>query len=521
VLANLYRRTPMQSTFSIILLALVDGEPRLLNLRSALRVYLEHRLEVTRRRSQYELDRARERAHLLEGLRIALENLDQVVEMIRTAKDVTQAQQRLQTRLKLSEQQAIAILDMRLRRLSSLERKKINSDYRETQATIKRLETLLASPKKMRSLIANELLDLKNRFADLRRTQIVEPGRGMQPAQLLTAQDVIPIKNTWVVITPSGLISRTPTARLPRLSGRKAPTLVTEARTRDTLYIFSAQGHAVALAVHTLPECDDPQKGKDLHSATPMPVDADVVAAISLPVEATSSQEEAGYLVFGTRSGMVKKSPLSALPGPSAKPFLAIKLAQGDSLHWVHFTSGSDDLLMVNSLGYAIRFSEDTVRPMGLAAVGVQGMRIDDPETRVICLDIAHSGYDLLLLTEDGRAKRSAISQYPKQGRHGKGVLTWKSGEDINLVGAALGKPDHRASALLLKAAARSIRFDDAPRRVRTGAGKPLFELKPGDQVVALKAVISRPDIPQSTSKARKTKKTETKKKRTSKKSSS
>jgi DNA gyrase subunit A len=510
VLSDLYRRTPMQSTFSMILLALVNGEPRLLNLRSALRVYLEHRMEVTRRRSQYDLDRARERAHILEGLLIALENLDQVIEMIRTAKDVAQAQKRLQTRLKLSEQQAIAILDMRLRRLSSLERKKINSEYRETQATIKRLESLLASPKRMRSLIASELFELKNRFADRRRTQVVEPSRGVQPAQLLTAQDVVPIKDTWVVLTSSGLISRTPTARLPRLSGRKPPNWVAGAGTRDTLFIFSAQGEGAAVAVHTLPECDDPEQGKALASAAPLPADADAVAAISLPIDATSELQEAGFLVFGTRSGMVKKTSISALPGPSAKTFLAIKLGEGDELQWVRFTNGSDDLLMISSACQAIRFSEEAVRPMGLAAAGVQGMRLDDPHTQVICVDIAHTGHDLFLLTQDGQAKRSAITQFPKQGRNGKGVLAWKSGEGIQLIGAALGKPDHRASAILAKAAARSIRFDDAPRRARTGSGKALFEIKEGDLVTALRAVISRPVFESKTKKS--SKKTKTKK---------
>ncbi|HEY69112.1 MAG TPA: DNA gyrase subunit A [Anaerolineae bacterium] len=508
VLADLYRRTPMQSTFSIILLALVEGEPRLLNLRSALRVYLEHRLEVSRRRSQYDLDRARERAHVLEGLLVALENLDQVIEMIRTAKDVAQAQQRLQTRLKLSEQQAIAILDMRLRRLSSLERKKINREYREAQASIKKLESLLASPKKMRSLIATELLELKNRFADRRRTQVVEPGRGVQAAQLLTAQDVVPIKDTWIVLTDANLISRTPTARLPRLSGRKPPNWVAGAGTRDTLYIFSAQGQGAAVAVHTLPECDDPRQGKALASVAPLPADADVMAAISLPIDATSDQHKAGFLIFGTRSGMVKKTSISALPGPSAKSFLAIKLGDGDALQWVRFSDGSDDLLMISSACQAIRFSEDDVRPMGLAAAGVQGMRIDDPHAQVICVDIAHSGHDLFLLTQDGQAKRSAITQFPKQGRNGKGVLAWKSGEGINLIGAAVGKPDYRASAILSKAAARSLRFDDAPRRARTGSGKVIFEVKEGDRVTALKAVISRPEIKIKTKKPRKPTKT-------------
>ncbi len=315
VLADLYKRTPMQSTFSMILLALVEGEPRLLNLRSALRVYLEHRLEVTRRRSQHDLDRALERAHILEGLQIALKNLDEVIKMIRTAKDAAQAQERLQSRLKLSEAQALAILDMRLRRLSSLERKKINDEYRTVKNTIKRLEALLASPKKMRTAIAQQISKLKNQFADRRRTQIVEPGRGVEASQLLTAQDLVASKDAWVVITQQGLVSLTTTARLPRLSGRKPPKLVVGANTRDTLYVFDAQGSGAATAVHTLPVCSKPKEGMALDSATALPAGSKPVAAICLPPDAADSSSEAGYLLFGTRQGMVKKTSISSLPG--------------------------------------------------------------------------------------------------------------------------------------------------------------------------------------------------------------
>jgi DNA gyrase subunit A len=495
VLTDLYKRTPMQSTFSMILLALVDGEPRLLNLRSALRVYLEHRLEVTRRRSQHDLDRALERAHILEGLQIALKNLDDVINMIRTAKDAEQAQERLQSRLKLSEAQALAILDMRLRRLSSLERKKINDEYRALKTTIKRLEALLASPKKMRTAIAEEIIELKNQFADRRRTQIVEPGRGVEASQLLTAQDLVPSKDAWVVITQQGLVSLTTTARLPRLSGRKPPKLVVGANTRDTLYVFDAKGSGAATAVHTLPECSDPKEGMALASATALPAGSKPVAAICLPPDTTNSSSEAGYLLFGTRRGMLKKTSISSLPGRSSAPFLAIKLGEGDSLAWVHYTKGSNDLMMVSSAGQAIRFSEETVRSMGLAAGGVQGMRIDNPEAQIVGIGVARKGHELLLLADDGQLKRTALSQFSQQGRNGKGVLAWKSGDLVRLVGAVVGKPEDRAVVHLARAAARSIRFDDAPRRARTGPGKHLFELKEGDRVVDLSMVMARPDV--------------------------
>jgi DNA gyrase subunit A len=329
----------------------------------------------------------------------------------------------------------------------------------------------------------------------------------VQPAQLLTAQDLVPIKDTWVVITQDNLISRTLTARLPRLAGRKPPKLVVGARTRDTLYVFDAQGRGAATAVHTLAECDDPNQGKTISSAAALPSDASAVAAICLPPEATASQQGHGYLLFGTKLGMLKKTPLMALPGPSAKPFMAVKLGKGDALSWVHYTGGNDDILMVSSSGQAIRFSENSVRPMGLAAAGVQGMRIDDPETSIVGIDIARPGHDLLLLAEDGQVKRSALSQFGKQGRNGKGVLAWRSEDKLRLVGAAMGRPDDRAAIRLARAAARSIRFSDAPRRARTGPGKMLFPIGENDRVLSLTAIIARPLIPKPKKKTTKRRK--------------
>jgi DNA gyrase subunit A len=495
VLAELCRRTPLQTTFSVILLALVDGEPRLLNLKSALRVYLEHRLEVVRRRSNYQLARARERAHILEGLRIAIKNLEAVIQMIRTAKDVEQAQARLQRRLDLSQAQARAILDMRLRRLSSLERKKIDQEYRETVAQIKALEALLRSPKKMRSAVAKELVAIKSRYADRRRTQIVASKPGQKTAALLTAVDLAPDKPTWVVITPKGLISRTPTARPPRLSGRRSPLLVLAANLRDTLYLFNAQGSAAACAVHTLPECSNPDQGAPFHAATALPADVPIVAGVALSAEMVGEASKGGYLLTITAAGMVKKSSLRELPGPSATSFQAVKIGEQDRLAWVRISSGQDEILLVSSSGYAIRFAEQEIRPMGLAAAGVLGIRFDRPEAELTGADILQPGADLIILGHDGRAKRTALSQFPKQGRYGKGVIIWKSGDEVQIVGAAVGRPDGRATAVLARAANRTVRYGDVARRVRTSSGPLLFQVKEDDRVVSLRPLIPRPSF--------------------------
>jgi DNA gyrase subunit A len=492
VLSELYRRTPMQTTFSVIMLALVDGEPRMLNLKQALRVYLEHRLEVVKRRTEFDLTRAQEREHILAGLLIALKNLDQVIQMIRTAKDADQARTRLQQRLKLSPIQATAILDMPLRRLSSLERKKIDQEHKQVRTRIKELEGLLSSKKKMRALIIKELNQIKTQYGDRRRTQIVETQKGKRSRAVLTATDLAPSKETWVIITSDGMICRTPTARLPRLSGRSAPILVIGASARDTLYLFNAHGSAAAIAVHTLPETANPKEGAPVAGATPFQPETEIVDGIAIPPGRGGHEIAASHLISCTGQGMVKKTSLQALPGPSAKTFLAVKVPDSDSLARVRLTSGQDDICLVTNTGMAIRFPESDVRPMGLAAAGVLGIRLDDRDSHVVGMDIVSPRSDLLLITTQGMAKRSALSKFPRQGRYGKGVLAWKSGEDVQIAGAIIGQASDRAIAHLAKGAARSIRFSDAPRRPRTAAGKQLFEVKEGNQVIGLTAVIKR-----------------------------
>jgi DNA gyrase subunit A len=493
LLADLYRRTPMQTTFSVIMLALVDGEPRLLNLKQALRVYLDHRLTVVRRRSEFDLARAKEREHILAGLKIALQNLDDVIQMIRTSKDAQQASQRLQKRLKLTEIQATAILDMPLRRLSSLERKKVDVELKDVQALIKKLGSLLRSKKKMRTLIAEELAEIKNQYSDRRRTLIVEKKKGMRAMDVLTASDLASTKETWVVLTAAGTIYRTPTARLPRLSGRNAPKLVVGASGRDILYLFDRHGNAVCIAAHTIPECDDPKDASPLASITPFSHGAEPVTALALPPDKLGRKDVNAFILFGTVKGMVKKTNLESLPGPSAKPFLAVKVSEGDALGWVQLTQGADDICMITNQGMAIRFSEADVRPMGFAAAGVYGIRLDEEGSRVVGMGLATRHKEVLLISSTGWAKRTALNKFPKQGRYGKGVLAWKSGEDISLAGGAFGDAEDRAIAHLTKGASRSIRFSDAPRRVRASAGKQLFEIPAGVEVSGLSSVIGRP----------------------------
>ncbi len=499
VLAELYRRTPMQSTFSIIMLALVDGEPRLLTLKQALRVYLEHRLDVVRRRSRFDLERARERAHVLEGLRTALAHLEDVVQLIRSARDVDQARERLTRRYRLSEIQANAILDMPLRRLASLERKKIDQEYREKLALIAELESLLGSERKLRAAVGQEILHIKETYGDRRRTQIITLSKGKRAQAVLTAgdlADLTPEKDTWVVVTRDGRISRTPSGRLPRLAGRDAPTLVLGASARDTLYLFDGQGTAAAIGVHRLPECDDPAQGSPVAGTTPLPPESEAVAGVVVPA-GRGSHDSPGYLVFCTRQGVVKKTALEALSGPSGRTFSAINVSEGDALAWVRLSRGKDEVMLVSSSGAAIRFSEEEVRPTGLGASGVMGVRLE-PDAQVVGMGVTDPRADLLVLTVDGNAKRVPTKDFPLQGRHGKGVLVWRGGDKSRrlsreaLAGAVVGQAEDRVVVHLARAPARSIRFGDAPRRSRAAGGKVLVEVKGNDRVVGVFPVVPR-----------------------------
>lgn len=487
VLRTLYRRTSMQSTFSFIMLALVDGEPRLLNLKQALRVYLEHRVEIIRRRSNYELDRAQKRGHILEGLRIALQNLDDVIQLIRRAKDTPQARQRLRNRFKLTIAQANAILEMPLRRLSGLERRKIDQEYRDVQKQIKNLKTLLRSDKKIRNHISEELAAIKVKYGDPRRTQIVwAKGVGDQIQAPLTATDLALSKDTWIVITQDGRISRSPSKRLPRISGRNAPQIVIGASGKDTLYVCDEKGSTASIPIHVIPEVDQPSKGTPLNSISPLASNAKLAAGIAIPPLGSDDKSVENYLIFCTRKGMLKKTTLKSFPGPSAKTFTAIKVGKGDALGWVCMTGGKDEILLVSQQGMAIRFSEKQIRPMGLAAAGVMGMKLEGSDDAIVGMDKIIPRADLLTVSENGLIKRTSLSHFPTQGRYGKGVLAWKSGEGVKLVGAAIGLADQRASITFAKSPPRSLRYGDAVRRNRTSSGRSDFELSTGNRVTGL-----------------------------------
>ena len=473
VLENLYKRTQMQGTFSIIILALVDGEPRMLSLKSALMVYIHHRLDIVRRRSEFDLEKARRRLHILAGLRIALDNLDEVIEIIRRSRNAETAHANLMRAYKLSEVQATAILDMPLRRLAALERRRIEDEYKEVAKLIKNLEGLLKSPKKMRSVVSDELTAIKEKYGDRRRTQIVEVEEGVKLKDLLTVSDLVPEHSTWVNLDQNGRISRTPEGKDARLWGSTAASLILQGNTRDTLYIVGASGETAAIAMHSLPEAELADQGVKVSSVSPLREGVKVNAIFSLPPEAENT--EGWYVMTVSRQGLVKKSTLSELPGPAAQTFELARTKDDDEIGWVLITDGSGEIMITTAGGMTIRFSEDTVRPMGLLAAGVNGIKLKGDD-QVVGAVVANPKYEVFLLTSNGNAKRVKASQFPTQGRYGQGVIAWKLSGGEHLVGMANHKPNFEVGVHLEKLAAKRVRLDDAKVRTRPAKGNSVID---------------------------------------------
>ncbi|TAK12098.1 MAG: DNA gyrase subunit A [Anaerolineae bacterium] len=485
VLAALYRKTPMQGTFGIITLALVDGEPRMLSLKQALQVYLDHRQEIVRRRSQYDLDKAEQRAHILEGLRVALNNLDEVIDLIRKAADVDAARERLMKRFKLSEVQAQAILDMPLRRLAALERKKIEMEYKEVMGQIKELQELLKSPKKMRAVIAAELAKVKEAYGDRRRTQIVSLKAGKSSKSHVLTGDLVPDTQSWIAIDRKGLIARTPDGKSPNMTGWSKPLWMASASTRDTLYLVAEDGSAAAIPVHSLPESETPEGGVPYWTVSPLKEANTLAAIFSLPTR--ERRGEGWFVVTATRQGMVKKSSIEELPGASAQTFALARVNEGDRLGWVALSTGEQELLLVTAHGMSIRFSEEEVRPMGLVAAGVSGVKLKG-EDELVGFSVLNPEYDVFLLASNGFAKRVKAAQFPRQGRYGQGVAAWKLPSGVQLAGFAHDKPNQQLVVHTHSYAPKLLRLDDAPLRSRVANGKDLVDLKDADRLTGFTA---------------------------------
>lgn len=416
VLADLFRLTPMQATFSIIMVALVNGEPKVLTLKQSLRVYLEHRLEVIRRRSEYELARARERAHILEGLLIALDNLDEVIDTIRRSQRVDTAHSNLMKKFKLTDVQATAILNMQLRRLAALERRNIQDEHKEKLTLIKNLERLLSQPKLMRLAVKEELSQVKEKYNDVRRTQIVLDNHEKVD---VTAADLLPDEKVWVICGDKGTIARTTSPEMITIPAKpkELPVALLEANTQDVLYLFTADGQAVSLPVYQLPQSRELGMGSHWADMTGFSRRQHVSAVLAMPMDME------GYLFLTTLGGTVKRVRVEDLPGITSEPFTVINVADDDALGWARFTSGEEEVVLVTAAGQAIRFKESDVRPMGLPAGGVNGIKLANETDGLIYMGIAEQNGFLWSITDNGLEKATSLDEYPVQGRYGQGVI--------------------------------------------------------------------------------------------------
>ncbi|HXF63009.1 MAG TPA: DNA gyrase subunit A, partial [Caldilineaceae bacterium] len=477
VLAELFKQTPLQQTFGLQMLALVDGEPRTLSLKRMLHLFIQHRQEIIRRRSEFDLARARERAHILQGLLRALDMLDQVIDTIRRSQSAETARTNLVRNFGFTEIQAQAILDMQLRRLAALERRKLQDEHKELLKQIAYLEDLLAHPAKILAVIKSDLLAIKEKYGDARRTQIVDRTKGT-----LTTTDLLPDQEVWVSVGANGEVRRQEVTRLTaatlRQIGQNSEVDLLTANTRDWLYLFARDGRCRRIAIHELPQNGDQ---KHLAEMTDYSRRDEITAALALPrLEPSEAQ---GYLFLATELGMVKRVALADFLAAAATEPAVIAVDEKDRLRWVLHTTGDQEVILVSSAGQAIRFAEDEVRSMGLAAGGVGGMKLKGNE-RLVYAAVVNPQGELMTMTSQGYAKRSPLDQYPVQGRNGGGVVTHKPTSRTGPVASALllaplnGDEAHSPAVVVLprKGGAKVTPVAEVPVMGRGVQGKPVVE---------------------------------------------
>ena len=491
ILNNLYKHTQMQETFGSIFLAIVDNRPQVLNLKAMLAHFIDHRREVITRRTAFELARAEERAHLLEGLKIALDNLDEMVALIRAAKTPDEARQAMRLRFKLSDVQAQAILDMKLQRLTGLERQKIVDEYADTLKQIARLREILANERLVYGMLVDELKEIKKNYGDARRTEIIA-----QPGEI-SVEDMIAEEEMVITVSHAGYMKRNPLSiyRSQRRGGKGRTGMTTReedfvehlfvASTHASILIFTTRGRVHWLKVHEIPQIGAAGKGKNIVNFVELTPEEKIAALV-----ATKDFAEDRYVVFATRKGIIKKTALSAYGNPRAGGIIAVGVDDGDELLSVKLTDGKQEIFMATAQGQAIRFPEADARPMGRGAHGVIGMRLQGDDT-VVEMDVLRSKEGTILtVTEKGYAKRTAVEDYRLQGRGGSGIInlkvTDKTGPVVQVMEVA-----EDDQVMVITAFGKIIRTNvrDISILGRPTQGVRLIHLEEGDTVVAVAQV--------------------------------
>ncbi|HLE23292.1 MAG TPA: DNA gyrase subunit A [Anaerolineales bacterium] len=490
VLNQLFKYTPLQTSFGIQLLALVDGEPRLLSLKRALQFYVEHRRVVITRRSEFELAKARARAHILEGLLIALGHLDEVIQTIRKSPDADVAKERLMKQFSLSDLQAQAILDMQLRRLAALERKKIEDEHKEIKAGIARLEDLLAHPKKILRLIHDDLGDVAEKYGDARRTRI-----SPEANEEFREEDLVADEAVLVSLTERGYIKRVATESYRRQGrggrgvtghstrGEDELVMLFPARSLDTVLFFSDRGKVYSEKAYQIPDADRTARGVLMAGILALASDETITAAVAVPNFAA-----ANFCTMVTRNGKIKRVALPEFAAVRPSGLIAISLEKGDVLGWVRLTTGKDDLILVTEKGQALRFHEKLVRPMGRPAAGVRAIRLGKGD-RLSGMDVVDKKADLLVVTRNGFGKRTPLNEYTPRGRGTMGVMTLNR-EKLGLTGpiaaARVVHPDDDLTIISSGGIVMRTKMDQIKRAGRATMGVHVVNLKEGDIVAGV-----------------------------------
>ncbi|HSC41804.1 MAG TPA: DNA gyrase subunit A [Candidatus Binatia bacterium] len=487
VINQLYKHTALQESFGVNMLAIVDGKPRLLNLKEALKAFVDHRKEVVTRRTAYDLRKAEERLHILEGYRIALDNLDAVIALIRNAADPKTAKEGLMTHFALSEIQAQAILDLRLQRLTGLERDKIMEEHRETVELIAKLRGILADEKEIYKIIVEELKEIKKNYGDERRTKIVDR------TEEISIEDLIVDEDMAVTISHEGYIKRNPVTlyRAQRRGGKGK--IGTTTREEDFVeYMFIASMHAYILffttigkvywiKVHELPQASRAARGKPIVNL--LNLESGERVSAFLPVR---EFQEGRYIVFATKNGLIKKTELMAYANPRPSGIRAIGLEQGDEVIGVRLTDGQQELILSTADGQSIRFKEEQVRATGRGTFGVVGMKLD-PNDKVVSMEILSLGADILTVAEGGFGKRTEMDEYRLQSRGGKGIITMKTTEKTGrVIGVQLVGADDQLMLITNTGKIIRLRINDIRVIGRNTQGVRLIDLDEGERVVSL-----------------------------------
>lgn len=495
VLNLLYKHTKLQDSFGVIMLALVDNEPQVLNLKQILGYYITFQKDVIRRRTQFELKKAEDRAHILEGLRIALDNIDEVINILRSSKTTDIAKSTLMERFGLSDKQAQAILDMRLRRLTGLEREKIEEEYNELMTLINRLKEILEKEELVLNIIKEELLEIKRVYGDERRTRIEKSATDIDIEDLIQEEDVV------ITLTETGYIKRisADTYSAQKRGGKGIQAMTTKeddfigkviiASTHTDLLFFSNKGRVYKIRAYEVPDAGRTAKGTNVINLIPLDPEERIQDVLSI-----KSMDEEGFLIMSTKQGIIKKTKLSEYKYIRKNGLNAINLREDDELLKVKVTRGDAEIMVITKDGYSIRFSETNVRPMGRTASGVKAITLREGDIAV-SMDIVVTDERLLIISEEGFGKRTNLDEYPIQNRGGKGIKTYKVTEKTGTVAdAKICKDGDELMLINSDGIAIRINVDDVSISSRSTSGVRLMRTNDNQKIVAVAKISSEED---------------------------